>query len=94
MERTEDLQVSAREHGIELSGWHLGAGMFCGLETSGPRPSLTEIEQAALGGGGLWLRAEPDEAPEQADALAASAGWVERGRRHGERGLVVLLAPA
>ncbi len=42
--------------------------------------------------GGLLLVQLGDDA--QADALAATAGWVERGRRHGERGLVLLLAPA
>lgn len=71
LERTEDLRTSAREQGIALGGWQLGAGMFRALETSGAQSSLIEIEQAALGSGGLWLRAEPDEDPQQADALAA-----------------------
>jgi hypothetical protein len=31
----------------------------------------SEIAQSQLGGPGLWLRAEPDEDPRQADALAA-----------------------
>ena len=35
------------------------------------RPGLSVIEQELLGGAGLWLRAEPDEDPAQADALAA-----------------------
>ncbi len=42
--------------------------------------------------GGLLLVQLGDDA--QAEALAAAAGWVERGRRHGERGLVLLLARA
>jgi hypothetical protein len=70
-ERSEDLQVLAREHGMELGGWRLGAAMFRDLEAAALDHGLTEINQAALGGSGLWLRAEPDEAPEQADALAA-----------------------
>jgi hypothetical protein len=70
-ERSEDLTERAREDGIELGGWPIGATMFRALETAGPSDGLIEIEQAALGGAGLWLRAEPDEDPEQADALAA-----------------------
>lgn len=70
-ERSEDLQALAREHGIELGGWQLGAKMFRELEEAALSHGLTEIDQGALGGSGLWLRAEPDEAPEQADALAA-----------------------
>ena len=34
-------------------------------------PLASEIDQDMLGGGGLWLRAEPDEDRAQADALAA-----------------------
>lgn len=70
-ERTEDLQRSAREEGIELAGWPFGPSMFTALEAAEPATALTEVEQAALGGGALWLRAEPDDSPEQADALAA-----------------------
>jgi hypothetical protein len=70
-ERSEDLQVQARDHGIELGGWHIGPAMFRALETATRDSRLIEIEQSALGGAGLWLRAEPDEDPEQADALAA-----------------------
>jgi hypothetical protein len=70
-ERSEDLQALAREQGIELGGWPIGAEMFRQLEKSAPLSDLTEIDQGNLGGGGLWLRAEPDESPEQADALAA-----------------------
>ena len=70
-ERSEDLQVRARENGIELGGWEIGAAMFRALETATPGGSLVEIQQSVVGGAGLWLRAEPDEDPEQADALAA-----------------------
>lgn len=51
-----------------------------------------EVAAGHLLPGGLLLVQLGDDA--QADALAAGAGWVERGRRHGERGLVLLLAPA
>jgi hypothetical protein len=70
-ERSEDLLVLAREHGIELGGWHLGAAMFRDLEEAALNHGLVGIDQGALGGAGLWLRAEPDEDPEQADGLAA-----------------------
>ncbi len=70
-ERTEEVQARARKSGIELGGWSIGAPMFGELETAQADPSLLLIEQAVLGGTGLWLRAEPDEDPEQADALAA-----------------------
>ncbi|MFA9200951.1 MAG: hypothetical protein ACEQR8_07140 [Cypionkella sp.] len=71
VERTEDLAARGRREGIELAGWSLGAELFAALETAEPAASLAPIFQATLGGPGLWLRAEPDEAPEQADALAA-----------------------
>lgn len=70
-ERTEDLQEQGRTEGIELAGWHIGPEMFAALESAEPSEALTLIDQDALGGPGLWLRAEPDESPEQADALAA-----------------------
>lgn len=70
-ERTEDLQALARREGIDLAGWRIGAEMFDALETAETSGDLAVIEQSSLGGPGLWLRAEPDEAPEQADALAA-----------------------
>jgi hypothetical protein len=70
-ERIEDLQTLGRERGLVLGGWALGAVMFGALEASAPEAPLLEIEQNAVGGAGLWLRAEPDEDPEQADALAA-----------------------
>lgn len=71
IEKTEDLQDIARRDGIELAGWRIGADMFRALEDAEPTGSLTVVEQSDVGGGALWLRAEPDESPEQADALAA-----------------------
>ena len=70
-ERGEDVQTRAREQGIELGGWAIGAQMFRELEAAQADDRLIEIDQAALGGAGLWLRAEPDEDPERADTLAA-----------------------
>lgn len=72
-EKTEELQALGRSEGIELAGWTFGAALFRDLEQAAvpDNPLLADIEQDALGGAGLWLRAEPDEDPEQADALAA-----------------------
>ena len=70
-ERSEDVLELGRSEGIELAGWHIGPEMFTALEAAEPSDELTLIEQEALAGPGLWLRAEPDESPEQADALAA-----------------------
>jgi hypothetical protein len=70
-ERTEDLQAIGRREGIELAGWPIGAAMFARLEMADPASELIEIQQSALDGPALWLRAEPDEHPQQADALAA-----------------------
>ncbi|MFN4114424.1 MAG: hypothetical protein ACK4GD_10830 [Sphingomonadaceae bacterium] len=72
-ETIDGIQASARTGGIELAGWRLGAIMFQELEQATP-PEVTRLADlglADLGGSGLWLRAEPDEDPEQADALAA-----------------------
>ena len=48
-------------------------GDFTGAKAIHPEPGdrITTIDQDMLGGAGLWLRAEPDESREQADALAA-----------------------
>ena len=72
-ETTEGLQELARAEGIELAGWQLGAAMFAQLEEAPPPADSAQaaIDQASVGGSGLWLRAEPDEDARQADALAA-----------------------
>ncbi|GGA05264.1 hypothetical protein GCM10010923_13750 [Blastomonas marina] len=59
--------------GIDLAGYRLGASMIAALtQRHVPvRPGLATIDRDAVGGGGMWLRAEPGDAPEQADALAA-----------------------
>ena len=47
--------------------------MFAQLEKAqvAESPIRIRIEQSMVGGKPLWLRAEPDNDPEQADALAA-----------------------
>ncbi|WP_086617215.1 hypothetical protein [Erythrobacter tepidarius] len=72
-ETAEALMALGRSKGLVLGGWPLGAAMIRELERA--EPELAEgqsvIAQSALGGPGLWLRAEPDEDPRQSDALAA-----------------------
>lgn len=72
-ETSEALAEAGRAEGLVLGGWRLGAEMFRALETAEPAlaPGQSEIAQPALGGPGLWLRAEPDEDAGQADRLAA-----------------------
>lgn len=71
-EKLADLQELGRTNGVELAGWQLSASMFSTLESAEPvsAPRQVEIAQSDLSGTGLWLRAEPDENPEQADRLA------------------------
>jgi hypothetical protein len=57
--------------GIELSGFRLGAAFLREFQTLTATASASEIAHETIGGGGLWLRAEPDEDRQQADALAA-----------------------
>lgn len=73
----EETQGSLLEQGLadglELAGYHLSPAMVAGLQSATP-PEETEqsiIGQDMIGGSPLWLRAEPDEDRDQADALAA-----------------------
>lgn len=60
-----------RERGLDLAGWHCGASLIAGLGNATAQIEGQRIvTQAELGGGGLWLRAEPAPAPEQSAALA------------------------
>jgi len=72
-ESQESLHSLARSQGwLELSGYRLSA-TFLDRFAALPAPEggpLTPIAQADLGGSALWLRAEPDFEPSQADALA------------------------
>lgn len=73
VESADELMAMARDVGIELAGWHLGPKLVTQLEAAEPgeSPLRSRIDQAMVGGKPLWLRAEPDEDPEQADAIAA-----------------------
>lgn len=72
-ESREDLTTLALSQGIELAGYPIGPQLFADLEHAEPTrgEKLSLIEQSLVGGAGLWLRAEPGESREQADALAA-----------------------
>jgi hypothetical protein len=70
-ESQESLLETGLAEGLELSGFRLGAAFLREFQTLIPPASASEIAQDTIGGGGLWLRAEPDEDRQQADALAA-----------------------
>ena len=72
-ENREALLAEGRARGIQLGGYRLGAAMIADLGSAelAPAPRQRDIAQGDLGGAGLWLRAEPDHDPRQADALAA-----------------------
>jgi len=69
-ETREGLLEQSKTKGLELAGYALGRDMVAELAEATPA-DLTDIGQAQLGGAGLWLRAEPDHDPSQAEALAA-----------------------
>ena len=72
-ETAEALMAQGRTEGLSLGGWNIGAQLFRALEIAEPAlaPGQSEIAQSALGGAGLWLRAEPDEDAGQSDRLVA-----------------------
>src|SRR5690606_17288706 len=80
-ETREELLALGKESGLELAGFTLGPAMIRELDKAEPAggAALANIAQANLGGAGLWLRAEPDHDPAQADALAALIAADERG---------------
>jgi len=71
-ETREGLMALALKDGIELAGYRLGPEFIRQFEPMLPREDSNEVTQDAVGGSGLWLRAEPGESTAQADALAAA----------------------
>lgn len=68
----EQLTGAARTQGAVLAGYPFGAEMVRGLaEATAPASAAIALPQGEIGGGGLWLRAEPAFDAAQADALAA-----------------------
>lgn len=70
-ESQESLLETGLAEGLELSGFRLGAAFLRDFQAMTLPAGASEIGQDMIGGGGLWLRAEPDEDRQQADALAA-----------------------
>lgn len=72
-ETMAELSTLAAMQGIVAAGWEIGSKFYNDLVESEvpPAPLSIDIDHETLGGSPLWLRAEPDEDPEQADALAA-----------------------
>ena len=71
-ESVEALQARGATEGLLAAGWQLGAALvrdLAGLELD--TGALAVIEQEQAGGPALWLRAEPEHDPAQAQALAA-----------------------
>lgn len=69
-ETQDGLMAEGLQSGLELAGYRLSADFLREFQMLAPDSSKL-IEQDTVGGGGLWLRAEPDEDRHQADALAA-----------------------
>jgi hypothetical protein len=72
-ETSQGLLEIGRKDGLDLAGYEISPGMIRELEhaTLPEESKLQTISQPAVGGAGLWLRAEPDFIPDQAEALAA-----------------------
>lgn len=72
-ENAAELMELGKEQGLDLAGYRLSGEMLRQLDQMLPpkRADLIPVDQEMIGGSPLWLRAEPDEDPAQADALAA-----------------------
>ncbi|MFO1256472.1 MAG: hypothetical protein U1E37_12515 [Sphingomonadaceae bacterium] len=72
-ESVDTLMEQGLQLGLELAGFSLSGEMLRQMNAlvPGQKVGIGALEHELLGGGPLWLRAEPDEDPAQADALAA-----------------------
>ncbi len=72
-ETIDALMEQGLQMGLDLAGYSLSGEMLRQLQSlvPGKQTGIATIEHELIGGGPLWLRAEPDEDAEQADALAA-----------------------
>jgi hypothetical protein len=66
----EDLLAEGQAKGVALAGHAMGAQMVRELLAAQAPTAAARVAQGELGGGGLWLRAEPAHDPQQADRLA------------------------
>lgn len=73
-ETLDGLLATGLKEGMELAGYRLSSEMLRQLQALAPVPrsGLSAIDQDTIEGSPLWLRAEPDHDPAQADALAAA----------------------
>jgi len=67
---TEVLENTAREKGLWIAGYDLSASLYQELIEAKPSDTAESVGAGDLGGPGLWLRAEPAEAPEQSQRFA------------------------
>lgn len=70
-ETLDSLLRLGLEQGLELGGFGFGPAFLSQFQRLAPSEGAVTIDQDTIGGGSLWLRAEPDEDRDQADALAA-----------------------
>ena len=66
----ESLLEIGEERGLDLAGHAISAQMVRDLQSAELPPNVEAIAQSELGGPGLWLRAEPEHDPAQAERLA------------------------
>ncbi|MWV27861.1 hypothetical protein [Aurantiacibacter rhizosphaerae] len=69
-ETRDGLLASGLAEGLRLGGYDIGPQMIGELEAAKPAQDAEQIAQGDVGGGGLWLRAEPGHDPAQAQRLA------------------------
>lgn len=77
-ETVDGLLEEGRRSGLELAGYSCSAALLGGLEAAKAGPALTWIHQNELGGGALWLRAEPGQDNDQSATLAAIVAGAAR----------------
>lgn len=72
-ESIDKLLSQGFDLGLDLAGYALSGEMLRQLSeaVAAGNTNLSVLDQETIGGRALWLRAEPDEDPAQADALAA-----------------------
>lgn len=75
---SEQLDQKARESGLWIAGYDISPSLFTGLLEAQQCEAAITLQGGDLGGPGLWLRAEPSEAPEQSQRFAdLIAEWAQ-----------------
>ena len=70
-ETQEGLLETAKSAPLDLAGYRLSPEFIAEFQALAPDETARDIPLDMVGGAGLWLRAEPGENREQANALAA-----------------------